>query len=147
MVIVNLLEPYSINKDAEYLYVQLEKHCFSISIEDEAYDFVPVKANQIKIDRETKKIQDVDAAFAFQNEHNTVYITMEELINIPDFLIKLYFITKPYFDDNVEFEETNVNDDVEIIIDELEQQNVKRLIDKALDERDEEQFHKLLKLL
>ncbi|MUK89063.1 IDEAL domain-containing protein [Ornithinibacillus sp. L9] len=147
MVTVKMLEPYSIKKDAEYLYVQLEKQCFSISIEDVAYDFIPVKANEIKIKRDTKKIQDVDAAFAFKNADDIVYITMKELINIPDFLIKLYFLTKPYFDEKTDTQELNVNDNMDIIIDELEQQNIRRLIDNALDERDEETFHQLLKYL
>ncbi|MFD2044966.1 IDEAL domain-containing protein [Ornithinibacillus salinisoli] len=147
MVIVKMLEPYSIKKDDDLLYVALEKQCFSILIEDQIYDFIPVKAKEIKIDRVTKRIEDLNADFAFQNDKEIVYISMKELINIPDFLIKLYFITKPYFDEIFEAEDLNVNDNVDILIDELELLNVKRLIDKALDERDEKTFHQLLQLL
>lgn len=69
---------------------------------------------------------------------------MSELINIPDFLIKLYFITKPHID-YVQTE--NLNEDIDVIMDQLVQQNIKRLIDKALDERNEEAFYDLIALL
>ena len=71
---------------------------------------------------------------------------MTKLIYHPDFLDQVNRIAKPYYfkdsqDDLIGKTEIN------LIIDELEQQNKKRLIDKALDERDEELFYKLLNIL
>ncbi|SHF89773.1 IDEAL domain-containing protein [Ornithinibacillus halophilus] len=147
MVTVNMFNPYYVKISSKYIHVLLEEKCFTITIEDKQYEFVPDNAKEIKIDRKTKKIVNTEAIFAFYNEDDTFYITMKELIDLPDFLIKLYFITKPYMEQKKLEDKTTIQDKTDVIIDELERMNVKRLIDKALDERDEETFKQLLKKL
>jgi hypothetical protein len=144
MVTVKLLKPYCIKTDAENIYVLLDEEHFTISIEKEIYQFIPTKSREFIINRFTKKIENLEATFAFKKGDNVFYLSMSELINIPDFLIKLYFLTKPHIDYK---QEKNINDNIEVIIDELEHLNVKRLIDKALDERNEEAFYDLIALL
>jgi hypothetical protein len=144
MVTVKLLKPYCIKADLENIYVLLDEELFTISIQNEIYQFVPEKSKEFIINRRTKKIENLDATFAFKKEDKVFYLSMSELINIPDFLIKLYFITKPHIDYK---QEENVNDDIDVIMDELVQSNIKRLIDKALDERNEEAFYDLIALL
>lgn len=144
MVTVKLLKPYCIKTDLENVYVMLDEKHFTISIQNEVYQFIPEKSREFVINRRTKKIENLEATFAFQKENKIFYLSMNELINIPDFLIKLYFITKPHLD---YLPIKNMNDDITIIIDELEQQNIKRLIDKALDDRNEEAFYDLIAML
>ncbi|MBC5637923.1 IDEAL domain-containing protein [Ornithinibacillus sp. BX22] len=144
MVSVKLLKPYCIKTDLENIYVYLDEEHFTISIQNEVYQFIPEQSKQFIINRRTKKIENLDATFAFKKDDNVFYLTMSELINIPDFLIKLYFITKPH----IEYVQTeNINEDIDVIMDQLVQQNIKRLIDKALDERNEEAFYDLIALL
>ncbi|WP_047980853.1 IDEAL domain-containing protein [Ornithinibacillus contaminans] len=144
MVTVKLLKPYCIKTELDHIHVLLEQEYFTISIENEIYQFVPVKAKEFVINRRTKKIENLDATFAFKKDNKLFYLTMNELINLPDFLIKLYFITKPHLDMK---RTENINDNIDVIIDELEHLNVKRLIDRALDERNEEAFYDLLAML
>lgn len=144
MVSVKLLKPYCIKTDLENIYVYLDEEHFTISIQNEVYQFIPEQSRQFIINRRTKKIENLDATFAFKKDDKVFYLTMSELINIPDFLIKLYFITKPHID-YVQTE--NLNEDIDVIMDQLVQQNIKRLIDKALDERNEEAFYDLIALL
>lgn len=144
MVTVKLLKPYCIKTDLENIYVFLDEEHFTISIQNETYQFIPEKSREFIINRRTKKIENLDATFAFKKADKVFYLSMNELINIPDFLIKLYFITKPHIDYR---QEENLNDDIDVIIDILEQQNIKRLIDKALDERNEEAFYDLIAML
>lgn len=144
MVTVKLLKPYCIKADLENIYVLLDEKHFTISIQNEVCQFIPAKSKEFVINRRTKKIENLEATFAFQKDNKVFYLTMNELINIPDFLVKLYFITKPHLD----YQPTeNINDDINIIIDELEHQNIKRLIDKALDDRNEEAFYDLIAML
>lgn len=144
MVSVKLLKPYCIKTDLENIYVLLDEEHFTISIQNEVYQFIPEQSRQFIINRRTKKIENLDATFAFKKEDKVFYLKMSELINIPDFLIKLYFITKPH----IEYVQTeNINEDIDVIMDHLVQQNIKRLIDKALDERNEEAFYDLIALL
>src|SRR5699024_11636653 len=62
------------------------------------------------------------------------YMSMSELISLPDFLYHIHAITEPYFVDHPEIKKAHEHHSV---IDELEQINIKRLIARALDERDE----------
>ncbi|WP_042142611.1 IDEAL domain-containing protein [Paucisalibacillus sp. EB02] len=144
MVTVKLLKPYCIKTDAENIYVILDEEHFTISIQNESYQFIPIKSKEFIINRYTKKIENLDATFAFKKDDKIFHLSMSELINIPDFLIKLYFLTKSHI--NYDREE-NMNDNIDVIMDELEHLNVKRLIDRALDERNEEAFYDLITML
>jgi uncharacterized protein YpiB (UPF0302 family) len=61
-----------------------------------------------------------------------------------DFLVELHRIAKPYYYPENKSPEIY---DIDMVIEELEQLNIKRLIDYALDQGDRESFYKLLKML
>lgn len=63
-------------------------------------------------------------------------------MNIPEFLILLDHIATPFFVTDSVIQENDKK-----IIHELEELNIKRLIDKSLDEWDEGAFYRLIKLL
>ncbi|HLR65644.1 IDEAL domain-containing protein [Virgibacillus alimentarius] len=143
MVSVKKFKPYYIKSDTDYVRLILGYRYFTIFINGEEYQFIPIRSKEIKINRKTRKIENIEDQFAFQKGNDVIYITMNELIYLPDFLIHVYDIAKPYYTDIQEQnDETN-----EIIIAELERLNIKRLIDKALDERDEQSFFTLINLL
>lgn len=147
VMIVNMLKPYYIKADKNHVRIILAYQYFSILINKQLYHYVPSEANEIKVNRQTKEIVNLEAKFAFQKGKDIVYLTMTELISLPDFLIQLYFIVESYYAqtqmDSIEEE----NPETTAIIEELERQNIKRFIDKALDERDAEAFHSLVKYL
>ena len=147
MVTVKMLKPYYIKADAKHVRVILAYQYFSILIKDQLYHFVPIEAKEIKIDRKTKKIVNVEARFSFQKGKDIIYIKMTELISLPDFLIQLYFIVESYYaQDKMECDTESSPENI-AIIKELERLNVMRYIDKALDERDDKAFYSLVKLL
>src|SRR5699024_4117638 len=98
------------------------------------------------INWKTKKIANPEVEFDFKKDGKNIYISMKQLMKLVDFLHFLNPITKPFYVEGEEevHQDTNEN---EIIIDELDRLNIKRLIDKSLDERDEAAFYTLLKLL
>src|SRR5690625_337361 len=146
LVTLKILRPYHIKVNEKYVHLRLENQFFTIYLNGEEYQFIPIEAKEIRVDRETKKIDNVDAKFAFQKGEDVVYISMAKLIYHPDFLNQVYQIAKPYY--YKDFQDTLIDkSEVDLIIDELEQENKKRLIDKALDERDEKLFYKLLETL
>jgi len=146
LITLKILTPYHIKVNEEYIYLKLEHQFFSIYINNEEYQFVPKESKEIIVNRQTKKIVNTDATFAFQREEEVVYIPMSKLIYHPHFLNQVFQISKPYY-----HKEENTTDvdkaEVDLIILELEQQNKKRLIDKALDNRDEALFYKLIQML
>ncbi|WP_163970584.1 IDEAL domain-containing protein [Oceanobacillus halotolerans] len=149
MVNVRCLKPYHVTVDSEFVHIILAYQYFTITINDEVYKFVPTASKEIRINRITQQIDNREAEFAFRNGENTIHVPMNELIYLPDFLIQLYTIAKPYYEDDIieSIEKQNDKDQKSAVIDELELANKKRLIDKALDERDEDSFYALLNML
>lgn len=146
MVTVKMLKPYYIKADAEYVRVILAYQYFSVIINQQVYQFIPVEAKEIRIDRSTRKVKNIDANFAFQKGKDVVYVSMSELITLPDFMEQLHAIAEPYYKKDTK-EKKDPEDESAAIIYELEQMNLKRLIDKALDERDEIAFKQLVEFL
>lgn len=144
MLTVKRLKPYYIKSDPDYVRLILGYRYFTVFINNEEYQFIPVEAKEIKIDRRTRKIENIEDKFAFQKEKEVIYITMSELIYLPDFMIQLYDIAKPYY---IKQDEQEQNDHTDMIICELERMNIKELIDKALDDRDQQTFEKLVNML
>ncbi|RLL46671.1 IDEAL domain-containing protein [Oceanobacillus piezotolerans] len=147
MVTVKMLKPYYIKTDHEYVRIVLAYQYFSVVIRDKDYQFIPIEANEIRINRKTQKVENVEAKFAFQNGKDVVYLTMAKLITLPDFLQQLHSIASTYYINEAQESSKEQNIESAIIIEELEKLNVKRLIDKALDEHDEAAFYQLTKYL
>ncbi|PAV30998.1 hypothetical protein CIL05_04625 [Virgibacillus profundi] len=147
MLTVKMLKPYYIKADDSYVRVILAYQYFSVMINKKVYQFIPVEAKEIRINRKTYKVENIDAKFAFQKGKDVVYVTMGELISLPDFLNQLYSIVEPYYVKDINLSKNEQKNEVSDFIDQMERNNVKRMIDIALDERDEEAFNALIKLL
>ncbi|WP_164668059.1 IDEAL domain-containing protein [Virgibacillus doumboii] len=142
MVTVKMLKPYYMKADDNYVRIVLAYQYFTVLINNQVYQFIPVESKEIRINRRTQKVENVGARFAFQKGKDIVYMAISELISLPDFLVHLHSIAEPYY-----IKKQKSDDQTAVIIDELEQINLKRLIDKALDNRDYEAFKSLVKLL
>lgn len=147
MVTVKMLKPYYIKADSKSVRVILANQYFSILINDDLYHFVPIEAREIKVDRKTKRIVNIKDRFSFKRGKDIIYIKMTELIGLPDFLIQLYFIIESYYAQKKLKNNNELSPETRAMIKRLEELNIKRLIDKSLDDRDEETFRSLVKLL
>lgn len=149
MVTLKMLKPYYIKTEKNFVRIILAYQYFSVVIKNKVFQFIPVEANEIRLNRQTEKIENIDAVFAFQNGKDIVNVPMVKLITLPEFLEQIHEIGKPYY-----FNATSApprvkeqDHNTELIIDALERQNILRLIDKALDTRDQSTFNELTKLL
>ncbi|MEJ8777411.1 IDEAL domain-containing protein [Pseudogracilibacillus sp. ICA-222130] len=150
MVTVKLLKPYYIKMNSEYIRVILAYQYFSLIINKKVYHFIPIEGQEILVNRKTKQVVNTETKFAFQNGKDIVYLTMKKLTTLEDFMNQLDDIIKPYYDKKMEKQkkyEEKIDDQTSSIIKQLEKQNIIRLIDKALDEKDEKMFQYLTKLL
>lgn len=147
MVTVKMLKPYYIKADDNYVRVVLAYQYFSVLIDEKVYQFVPLEEKEIRINRRTQRIENIEAKFAFQKGKDVIYIPMTKLISLPDFLVQIHSLTKSYLMQARLENKSDKKYESAIIISELEHLNLQRLIDKALDERDEEAFNSLVKLL
>ncbi|WP_217588483.1 IDEAL domain-containing protein [Lentibacillus saliphilus] len=148
MLTVKELKPYDLTVDYDYVRVMLAYHYFSIDLNGVVYQFVPKKDKEIIVHRSTQKIVNTDAVLTFQNEQDIQYIKMIDLMSVPEFLLELYGITNSYLKNTAKpYEDWGGNDDVELVMAHIENENIRRMIDKALDERNEVLFYKLIKKL
>lgn len=144
---VNMLKPYYIKADENHIRVILAYKYFSIFIKGEVYQFIPIEEKEIRLHRKTREIVNLNAEFAFQRGKKIVRIAMSELVSLPNFLTLLHSIVEDFYQKNNLVDEEKMPSENESVIQELERLNLYRLIDKALDEHDEELFNKLTKLL
>lgn len=142
MVSIKLLKPYFIKMNSEYIRIILAYQYFSLLINKKVYHFVPIEGQEILINRKTKQVINTETKFAFQKGKDIIYITIKKLTTLEDFMDQIEQIIKPYY--NNEAVEEQGSKEVTLLIKELELQNFKRLIDKALDNNDKATFRKLV---
>lgn len=149
MVTVKLLKPYYIKMSSEYIRIILAYQYFTLIINGKVYHFVPIKGKEIRINRKTKQVVNTETKFAFQKEKDIIYITVKKLTTLSDFMMQLDRIIKPYYEQPLleDSETVKRKRETDKIIKELEFENLKRLIDKALDEKDQKAFEQLVKFL
>lgn len=149
MVHVKNFRPTSIKICMKYILVNLRNARFIISIQGAPYQFIPIAGKEIKINRSTFQVENRRMLFAFQHNSSVIYIKMEDLLKLPRFREKvnavLRFTEPPRNQTLTRHKQSNYS--IDLVIDELEQLNIKRLIDQALDHRDEKAFRELLRLL
>lgn len=137
MLSVKMLKPYYVKEEKTRIRVVLAYQYFSLSMDDELYYFVPMEAREIRINRETQQIENKDVVFVFQKGKQYHRISLAELMMVKDFKEHLASILNPYIVMSSEdIEQHNINQ----VILELERSNILRLIDRALDEKNEENF-------
>jgi len=143
MVSIKLLKPYFIKMNSEYIRIILAYQYFSLLINKKVYHFVPIEGQEILINRRTKQVINTETKFAFQKGKDIIYITIKKLTTLEDFMAQIEQIIKPYY--NTKDTEELEGEEVSLLIKELELQNIKRLIDKTLDNQDRETFQQLVR--
>ncbi|WP_339179471.1 IDEAL domain-containing protein [Oceanobacillus sp. FSL W7-1293] len=147
MVTVKMLKPYYVKTEEKYIRIILAYQYFSIIMNKKVYQFIPVKSTEVRINRKTKKIENVDDVFAFQKGKEVLTISMSQLISIPGFLEMLHRIAESYYLPEDTQEVSEQQKALDQLISELEYENVRRLIDKAIDNDDKETFLELTSAL
>lgn len=149
MVSVKLLKPYYIKMNSEYIRVILAYQYFSLLINKKVYHFVPIEGQEILVNRKTKQVVNTETKFAFQKGTDVIYITMKKLTSLADFMDQLEEIIKPYYERPLIAPSTDeaISKDTEAIIKSLEQENIRRLIDISLDNKDVDTFRELTNML
>lgn len=144
LITLKILKPYHILVDEKYVRLKLEHQFFSILVNGAEYEFIPTEAKEIIVNRKNKKIDNINAKFTFKREEEIIHLSMAKLIYHPEFLNQVYDIVKPYYYNDTQ--ETSIDKkELDLIMDELEEANKKRLIDQALDNRNKELFYQLVK--
>jgi len=147
MLSIKNLKPYKVSKDEKYIYVTLAYRHFDILMQGETFQFIPIEATTIQLSRYTRQVINQSARFAFQRENKIIYIKMSSLIILPMFMESINKIADNYLKRKASQNNQNSNSKLDLIFYELERENIKRLIDQALDRKCEYEFNMLVKQL
>ncbi len=139
---IKMLKPYYVKEDKRFIRVVLAYQYFSLLIDQELYQFIPMESREIIIDRNRQKVHNVFDIFVFQRGKKMVYVSVTDLLQLPEFLTHLHSIVSPYYEEGIEISQQS-SKEVKEIIRELEKDNLRRLIDQAIDQKDEEAFRLL----
>ncbi|GEN54662.1 IDEAL domain-containing protein [Halobacillus faecis] len=142
MLNIKMLKPYYVKEDKRFIRVVLAYQYFSLFIDNELYQFIPMESREIIIDRNRQRVHNVFDIFVFQRGKKMVYVSVSDLLQLPEFLKHLHSIVSPYYEEGIEISQQS-SKEVKEIIRELEKNNLRRLIDKAIDQNDEDAFRLL----
>ncbi|WP_077624723.1 IDEAL domain-containing protein [Sediminibacillus massiliensis] len=142
MLSVKRFKPYYIKEERDCVRVVLAYQYFSLLLDDKVYQFVPLEAREIRVNRQTRKVENENDIFVFQKGKEYNRLPLSDLMKLKDFLTQLDTIVHPYL-----LKTPIQPDEAGPIIEALERENVKRLIDRALGEKDKEAFVKYTEIL
>jgi len=140
MLNIKMMKPFYTLQEGNDLKLVFAYQYFSVLKGDEVYQFIPVESNEIRINLETKQIENLTDIFVFQRGTRIFRVPLFQLLQISDLLDHLKSITSFYVQQvREEEEEMALNEEIYM----LEKQNLHRLIDKALSDGDRDRFMEL----
>lgn len=147
MIQVQFMKPFYTKVSGKTLRLVFAYQYFSIVKDDELYHFVPVEGKEMIIDLETKQIENLSEIFVFQRGNRFIRLPLYQLLLISN----VHEHLSPILEKASNNEDTlNIlpsdkeESEVQKMIRLLEEQNLNRLIDQALEARDEKRFYELL---
>ncbi|MEK9197458.1 IDEAL domain-containing protein [Ureibacillus sp. 179-F W5.1 NHS] len=147
MIQVQFMKPFYTKVSGKTLRLVFAYQYFSIVKDDELYHFVPVEGKEMIIDLETKQIENLSEIFVFQRGNRFIRLPLYQLLLISN----VHEHLSPILEKASNNEDTlNIppsdkeESEVQKMIRLLEEQNLNRLIDHALEARDEKRFYELL---
>jgi hypothetical protein len=146
MIHVQYMKPFYTKVTGSKLRLVFAYQYFSIMKEDEAFHFIPIEGKEIVVNLNTMQVENLSEVFVFQRGNRFIRLPLYQLLlvsNVHDHLMPLLDSAAA----NVP-ELSNQSEDFDLetleVIHFLESENLSRLIDNALLERDEAAFYNLL---
>ncbi|MDQ0159675.1 IDEAL domain-containing protein [Alkalibacillus salilacus] len=136
---VKMLKPYYVKRDETYLRIILAFQYFSIERHGKTYHFIPLEAREIIIDRCSEQIVNTDDQFVFQHGKEYLTLPLYQLRTFEQFEAQINELFKRLNTDSCEVSEEELSD----VIASLEHENFMRLINQALENRDQAMFNTL----
>ena len=143
MLQVKLMKPFYSKQEGQIRKLVFAYQYFSILKDDELFHFIPVEGKEIIINIKTYKVENLSEVFVFQKGNRFIRLPLYQLLLVSDIHIHLQTILQ--LDDMGDNEIMNdVQEEAEVAIQELEEENRYRMIDYALQERNEILFNMLI---
>ena len=146
MIHVQYMKPFYTKVTGSKLRLVFAYQYFSIMKEDEAFHFIPIEGKEIIVNLNTMQVENLSEVFVFQRGNRFIRLPLYQLLlvsNVHDHLMPLLESAASSVPKPAE-ESENFDKETLEVIHFLERENLSRLIDNALLERDEAAFYNLI---
>ncbi|MED3662619.1 IDEAL domain-containing protein [Ureibacillus sp. FSL K6-8385] len=146
MIQVQYMKPFYSKVSGNTLRLVFAYQYFSIVKDNEVYHFVPIEGKEIIVNLKTMQIENLSEIFVFQRGNRFLRLPLYQLLLISNVHEHLAPILEEAFNkaDNLNLAPHEEDSEIARLIRELEVQNLDRLIDEALSNRDEQRFRELV---
>lgn len=147
MIRVQYMRPFytKVTPNGKKLRLIFAYQYFSIMKEDESFHFIPIEGREIVFNLETKQVENLSEVFVFQRGNRFMRLPLYQLLLVSDVNERLSeIIENTDLPANLPMDEVELDEETTKLVNTLEIMNIDKLIDEALDERNEEKFFKLL---
>ncbi|GED20787.1 transcriptional regulator [Kurthia gibsonii] len=145
MLKIRRIEPFYTKRDGDRLKLVFAYQYFSILKDDELFHFIPVEGKEIIINLQTLQIENLSDVFVFQKSSRFIRLPLYQLLlvsNIHDHLQKI--LEDLELSTETKRAQNNINEETAQLVNEMEDMNRLRMIDYALDHKDQEMFEQLM---
>lgn len=147
MITVQFMKPFYTKVSDTKLRLVFAYQYFAIEKDAELYHFIPIEGKEIIVDSKTMQVENLSEVFVFQRGNRFIRLPLYQLLlvsNIHEHLTPILDNVKGNLDIEPTEEESSINPEVLALIHALEEENLSRLIDTALAERNEALFYDLI---
>ena len=147
MIQVQFMKPFYTKTSGTKLRLVFAYQYFSITKDEEIFHFIPIEGKEMIVDLNTMQVENLSEVFVFQRGNRFVRLPLYQLLlvsNVHEHLMPIIESVSSHVKP-VQPEVVNeFNEEVESIVRALEEDNLARLIDDALEARNEALFHNLM---
>lgn len=148
MITIQYMKPFYTKTSGTKLRLVFAYQYFSITKDDEVYHFIPIEGKEMSVDLKTMQVENLSEVFVFQRGNRFIRLPLYQLLlvsNVHDHLMPIIESANIAIPQATS-EEVEEVQDAEVIemIQALEEENLSRLIDAALADRDEQLFYMLM---
>ncbi|MFF5993878.1 IDEAL domain-containing protein [Lysinibacillus sp. KU-BSD001] len=146
MITVQFMKPFYTKVSGTKLRLVFAYQYFSIMKDDEIYHFIPIEGKEMTVDLNTMQVENLSEVFVFQRGNRFIRLPLYQLLLVSNVNEHLTPILQSSAADAKPAKDEVEEMDVEILglIQSLEEENLSRLIDDALAERNEALFYDLI---
>lgn len=145
MLHVKMMKPFYIKKENHLVKFVFAYQYLSIMKDDELFHFIPVEGKEIIVNTNTFQVENLSEVFVFQKGNRFIRLPLYQLLLVSDIHMHLQSILQGENTGIADIPDKGKTEAMEVI-EELEHGNIERMIDYALESRDEGMFQELIAL-
>lgn len=146
MIHVQYMKPFYTKVSGTKLRLVFAYQYFSITKDDEVFHFIPIEGKEMVVNLNTMQVENLSEVFVFQRGNRFIRLPLYQLLlisNVHEHLMPILESASSQTP-SIQLVSQQVDSEVESIIRSLEEENLARLIDNALADRNEALFYDLM---